>query len=1038
MRLSTFVSENRKAVLSLVVLLCALGAYFASHLPVAIFPQLTVPRIAIAGDAGDIPIQTTLTQLTRPLEAAISTVPGVVRVGSTTTRGSNSLDITFADGTDMQLALQRVQSQIADARASTLPPGANVTAAVLNPSIFPIMGYSLTSPDLNLSALRQLAMYTIRPRLARLPGVAQIRITGGDIPEFLVAVRPAELASRGLALQDVVDALAKANGISSVGQTDQAYQRYEILISGLLQNTEDLRHVVIATRNRVPIRVSDVATVRPSIQKPTILTTGNGKPGVVLNVVKQPEANTLQVAEEIHAALSSLGSALPKEAKIDLFYDQSEIVAQSEASVVESIVVGGVLALLVLLLFLGNLRVAAVVLIQLPLTLVITFSLMSALGQTLNIMTLGALAIAMGMVIDDGIVVVENIYHELEQGKSRRDAVAAGMQAITPALVGSSLTTMVTFLPLTLLSGVTGQFFAPLALVMIATLFVSLLLALMLTPLLASYLLPRNVLAAHAHKPGLGAAIFGFFPRLFDRAAEAFGHILLACLRYKAVVILLTAGTLVGCYFLYPRLQTGFFPEFDEGAFVIDYLLPPGTSLAETDRTAYKIEKLLGETPEVASWSRLTGALSGSGLELTEQSQGDILIRLKSNRSRDTAAIMEEVRAQIEETIPSTQIELLQILQDGIGDMAGAPSPIEVKIYGPDTNTLIDLAQKAGEIITKTPGIVDESDGIVQSGPEMIVRVDGEKAARVGLTTDAVTSAATNALRGTVATTIQQVESSVDVRVRAESNPDLESLPDLSISVPGGGPAVPLRSVASLTLAPGTPQITRENQQQMVSVTARLESRDLGSGVRDVQARLAKGLPLPAGYHIEYGGLYASQQQSFNQLASVLLVAILLVATMLLLQLRSFRQAFALLLAAILSLSGVLLGLYITQTPLNISSFTGAIMVIGIVTEDGIVFFDVVNHLRRLHPEKSLIDIVLESRRLRLRPILMTILAAILALFPLALGIGAGAAMQKPLAIAVIGGLAASTVFTLIVAPVLFIALERSAAGKHAEEASAM
>ena len=1034
MTLSSFVSENRKAVVSLVVLLCAMGAYFAAHLPVAIFPQLTVPRIAIAGEAGDIPIQTTLVQLTRPLEAAVSTVPGVVRVGSTTTRGSNSLDVTFADGTDMQIALQRVQSQIAEARAS-LPPGATVTAAALSPSVFPIMGYSLTSPDLDLAALRQLALYTIRPRLARLPGVAQIRVTGGDMPEFLVAVRPAELASRGLSLQDVVDALAKANGISSVGQTDQSYQRYEILISGLLRNADDMLHVVITTRNRVPILLSDVADVRNSVQKRTILTTGNGKPGVILNVIKQPEANTLQVADEVHAALNSLGSALPKDAKIDLFYDQSEIVAQSEGSVVESIIVGGVLALLVLMLFLGNLRVAAVVLVQLPLTLIITFSLMRALGQTLNIMTLGALAIAMGMVIDDGIVVVENIYHELEQGKSRADAVAAGMRAITPALVGSSLTTMVTFLPLTILSGVTGQFFAPLALVMIATLLVSLLLALMLTPLLAGYLLPLRVGAKHEHKPGLADAIFGFFPRLFDRVADAFGHILLACLRHKAIVILFTLGTLVGCYLLYPRLQTGFFPEFDEGAFVIDYHLPPGTSLAETDRAVSKVEALLAKTPEVAAWSRLTGALSGSGLELTEQNQGDILVRLKTTRDRDSAAIMEEVRSQLEETVPPVEVELIQILQDGIGDMAGAPSPIQVKIYGPDTATLVDLAHKAGVIVTKTPGVVDENDGIVESGPEMMVRVDGVKAARAGLTTEAVTLAATDALRGTVATTIQQTESSVDVRVRAENGPDLETLPDLPISVPGGGPAVPLRSVARLVLAPGTPQITRENQQQVVAITARLENRDLGSGVRDVQARIGKGLPLPPGYHIEYGGLFASQQQSFGQLTSVLLVAILLVATMLLLQLRSFRQAFALLLAAILSLSGVLLGLFLTKTPLNISSFTGAIMVIGIVTEDGIVFFDVVNHLRRLHPEKSLIDIVLESRRLRLRPILMTILAAILALFPLALGIGAGAAMQKPLAIAVIGGLAASTVFTLIVAPVVFIALERSAAGKHAETA---
>lgn len=1032
MRLADFVRGNQKAVIALVVLLCVLGAYFALHLPVAIFPQLTVPRIAIAADAGDIPIEATLAQVTRPLESAVSTVSGVTKVGSTTTRGSDSLDVTFADGTDMQTALQKVQSQISDIRSS-LPVGTNVTAAVLNPSIFPIMGYSLTAKagdgteSIDGAALRRLALYTIRPRLVRLPGVAQIRVTGGDVPEFLVSVRPEELAARGLTIQDVADALAKTNGIAAVGQTDRSYQRYQILVSGVLRSADDIRHVVIAAKNRVPILISDVATVGDSLQPRTILATGDGRAGVLLNVIKQPDANTLQVADAVHAALNALTPSLPKSVKVSRFYDQSEIVAQSESSVVESILIGGALALVILILFLGNLRVALVVLIQLPLTLVMTFSLMHVLGQTLNIMTLGALAIAMGMVIDDGIVVVENIYHELEQGNSRFEAVAKGMKAITPALVGSSLTTMVTFLPLTFLGGVTGQFFAPLALVMIATLLVSLLLALLLTPLLASYLLPKQA-APHgpSRSAGFAASVAGFFPRIFDRIAAAFGHILLACLRFKVIVLLLTAAALAGSAVLYGRLQTGFFPEFDEGAFVLDYRMPAGTSLAETDRVASQIEQKIEGLPEAAAWSRLTGALSGSGLELTEQNQGDILVRLKPNRDRGTSEVMDDLRKQVESAYPQCEIDLLQILQDGIGDIAGSPSPIEVKIYGPDLAILSDLAHKTGKIVTDTPGVVDENDGVIESGPEILVRVSPEEATRAGLTTDTITAAATAALRGVVATTIQQGESSVDVRVRAAdaSSRGIETLPDIPIAAPGGA-TVPLRSVASLTVAPGTPLITRENQQQMVAVTARLEGRDLGSGVRDVHDRLSKQLPLPPGYRVEYGGLYASQQQSFAQLGSLLIVAIVLVSTMLLLLLRSFRQAFALLLAAVLSLSGVLLALYLTGTPLNLSSFTGAVMIIGIVTEDGIVFFDVVNHLRKRHPEQSLVDIVLESRRLRLRPILMTILAAILALLPLALGIGAGAAMQKPLAIAVIGGLTASTLFTLIVAPVLFISMER-------------
>jgi CzcA family heavy metal efflux pump len=1030
MKLSRLVWNNRKAVATLLFILCLLGGYFSVHLPVAIFPQLTVPRIVIAGEAGDIPIETTVTQVTRPLEAAVSTVPGVTRVASTTSRGSNGLDVTFGSGTDMQLALQRVQGKISEIRP-TLPAQANITAAIINPSIFPIMGYSLSSNQHNLAELRRIAIYTLRPRLARLPGVAQIRVTGGDVPEFVVSVRPAALAARGLSLGDVQDAVAKANNIASVGQFDRSYERYEIFVSGLLRDENDLRSVTVAAKNGVPVLLSDVATVSRGVQQRQILATGNGHPAVILNVIKQPEANTVQVADEVHSALAELDKTLPKGITTSLFYDQSQIVQESESSVVESIAIGGALALVVLMLFLGNLRAATIVLILLPLTLLITFGLMKALGQTLNIMTLGALAVALGLVIDDGIVVVENMVHELEEGRSRPAAIASGLAAITPAMIGSSLTTMMAFLPLTFLGGVTGQFFAPLALVMIATLFVSLVLALVLTPLLANFLLPLRAPQSGEASTRLQRAL-AFFPSLFERLALRYRRAFEWCLRRPLAVMLALVPVVFGSYTLFNHLQTGFFPEFDEGAFVIDYIMPAGTSLSETDRTCRQVEGLLAKTPEVASWSRLTGARSGSGLELAEQNQGDILVRLKGARTRASDEVMADLRGQIESSQPKLQVDLIQILQDGIGDIAGSPSPVEVKIFGGDTATLTKIAQEAGAIISKTPDVVDENDGVVESGPEMVVRVDGARAARYGLSTQAVTSAAEAALRGTVATTVQQGEEGIDVRVRGAttSSASPQTLPDVPIAAPAlasasaglpNGGTVPLRSVATLQLAPGTPLITREDQQQMVAVTARLEGVDLGTGVRDVQARLAKGLHLPPGYRIEYGGLYASQQESFAQLGTVLGLAFLLVTTLLVIQFRSFRQSLALFFAAILSLFGVLLGLFVTRTPLNISSFTGAIMIVGVVTENGIVLFDFFNQLREREPNRPLIELMAQAGQMRLRPILMTTLGAILALFPLALGLGAGAAMQKPLAIAVIGGLSVSTLFTLVVAPVLYV-----------------
>ena len=1037
MNLTRLVWHHRKAILTLVLISCLLGGYFSAHLPVAIFPQLTVPRIVIAGEAGDIPIETTVTQVTRPLEAAVSTVPGVTRVASTTSRGSNGLDVTFSSGTDMQLALQRVQGKISEVR-SNLPAGANITAEIINPSIFPIMGYSLSSTHLSLVELRRLAIYTIRPRLARLPGVAQIRVTGGDTPEFLLSVRPAALSAHGLTLQDVQNAVAKANNISSVGQFDYSYQKYEIFVTGLLRDENDLRNVTIATKGNVPILVSDIADVTRTISQPTILASGNGRPSVVLNVIKQPEANTIQVAQEVRDTLRELSKTFPRGVSTSLFYDQSQIVQESESSVVESILIGGVLALVVLMLFLGNGRAATIVLLLLPLTLLITFSLMKLLGETLNIMTLGALAVALGLVIDDGIVVVENMFHELESGRSRSAAIVAGLRAITPAMVGSSLTTMAAFLPLTFLGGVTGQFFAPLALVMVATLFISLILALLLTPILADYLLPLHAPqheTSSTRSSGL-QRFFRFFPSLFDRVATIYGHILGWSLRHPLIIFLLLIPISLGSYGLFTHLQTGFFPEFDEGAFVIDYKMPAGTSLTETDRVCRQIEALLGKTPEVAAWSRLTGGKSGSGLELTEQNEGDVLVRLKDQRTRPSDEVMSDVRGQIESTQPKLQVDLIQILQDGIGDIAGSPSPVEVKIFGDDTAVLTKIAGQANDIISKVPGVVDASDGVIESGPTMAVRVDGVRASRYGLTAEDVTNAAQAALRGTVATTLQQGEEGIDVRVRAANgardiNP--QSLPDVPIAAPAlqnassstrNSGTVPLRSLATLELQPGTPLITRENQQQMVAVTARLEGRDLGSGVRDVQAQLSQKLKLPPGYRIEYGGLYASQQESFAQLGTVLILAFLLVTTLLVVQFRSFRQSLALFFAAILSLFGVLLGLFVTKTPLNISSFTGAIMIVGVVTENGIVFFDFFNQSREREPNRPLIELMAYAGQMRLRPILMTTIGAILALLPLGLGLGAGAAMQKPLAVAVIGGLSVSTLFTLIVAPVLYVASE--------------
>lgn len=1003
-----WLSHHIRAVLLLVGGLCLLGVYLVSKLPVAIFPDLTVPRIIIAAEGGDAPAQNILVSVTKPLEEGFSSIPGLKLVQSQTTRGSAGFTLTFEDGTDMAVALPLVRARIEEVR-SVLPPGMTVTAERLNPTVFPILDFSLTSDKRSLADLREIALYTLRPRIARVPGVARVLVNGGEMREFQVVVTPDRLAARAISISQLDDALAKTNTVSAVGSYDDRYVRHLVIVSGSLTDVDSIRRVVVGVRNRVPVTVGDVADVREGIERKTVIATGSGKEAVLLNIIRSPQGNTVQVADDVRAEINSLRSTLPSDVTLVPFYDQSEIVHESESSVVESIAVGGMLALIVVALFLKNLRAAFVTLVILPLTLLITFASLHLLKMSLNIMTLGAIAIALGLVIDDAIVVVEHIYLGLEEGHSRFHAVLHGLRDITPAMVGSSLATIVTFAPLMLLPGVTGGFFAPLALTLIAVLVISLLLSISVVPIMARYIFPTSL-----EERG---------PKRHGMLVRTYGRIIGWSLAHRAIPLLLVVPVLFGIWFVYGGLETGFMPEFDEGAFVLDYRMPAGTSLPETDRIMRQVEGILAHEDGVQSWSRLTGALSGSGLEITALNQGDMVVRLRKGKRPAMDDVINDLRQKLSAATPTLQVDMVAILGDLIGDIAGTPQPVDVKIFGPDINRLKEIAGQVGQRVSSIKGVVDENDGITESGPETMVQVDPVNAAEHGLTADMITAATQGALDGDVPTSIKKGDVLEPVRVRYPYQADrtLNSFSQMTVASPTGQ-LIPLNSVASIFVDPGSPELDRENQRLMDSVTARLEGIDLGSAIKQVKSKL-KDLPLPPGYSIEYGGLYQSQQESFAALGVVLATAAAAVFAVMVFVLRSFRIAVSLFFAAVLSLTGVVLALRVTGTPLNISSYTGAIMIVGIVTENGILLFDEFRRRSRTRPDLTPLVLLQESGMARLRPILMTTLAAITALFPLALGIGAGAAMQKPLAIAVIGGLTFSMFFTLLLAPVLYATL---------------
>lgn len=1026
MRFAALLERYARAILFITVAACLLGGWALATLPTAIFPQLNIPRIKILADYGDMPPEQVAVQVTKPLEQALSSVPNTRRLRSTTSRGSAEITADYNWGTDMLQTLNLVNTQLSETRP-TLPPATVLRTQLMRPTVFPILGFSLTSTQADQSRLYEYAYYTLRPELSKIPGVSEVRIVGGHVRELWVSLDPARMQAHGVTVTQVEDAIRGSNSVAAVGQYNEAYRRFQVLSRNEIGTAADLERVVVAAKSGAATTLTDVGAVTRGFTPQNVAVTADGDDAVLVNVLRQPDGNTVNISREVSATLARLHGSLPAATKVRFFYDQSDLVKESTDSVAEAILIGGALAAVVLMLFLGNLRSSAVVLSIIPASILITFALLGLFRQTINIMTMGALAVALGLVVDDAIVVVENIYRHLQDGYTPQVAVGRALREIGAAMGVSSLSTIVTFVPLALLSGVTGQFFGPLAITIVIALSVSLVLAVFVAPVLgARWLRPR---ARHAAEEGTldpdAMTVEEPQGRLLRGLSHFYGRVLGLALRRKAAFFALVAVGLVGVGLLSTHLESGFMPEMDEGGFVLDYKMPPGTSLAETDRMCRQIEKILTATPEVQAYSRRTGA--ALGFHLTYPHDGDFLVRLqpRHHRKHRIDKVMDELRDRIHAEVPGIDIEFAQILQDLIGDLAGTPNPVEVRIYGDDPVKLHELAPVAGKLIEGVRGVVDMTDGVARSGPVIEIRVDKQRAAAVGMTPETVGAAVNAAMMGDVVTTVVEGgERQVGVRVwyGARSETGLAALRDLPIVTPTGS-TVPLTSLAVVNRTEGSTETDRLGQRPVVSITAGISGRDLGSVIRDVQGEMRK-LSLPPGYAVEYGGLYESQQESFREMGVVLGVVVIGVFSVLLCYFRSFAEPLALFGAALASMSGVVIALFLTHTPLNIGSITGAVMIIGIVTENGIFLFDYTHQMGR-HFDLPLDELLVRAGQVRLRPKLMTILTAILTLFPLALGIGAGAEMQRPLAIAVIGGLSMSTLFTLVLAPTLYSTLMR-------------
>jgi len=1016
---SFWLSRFTQPIFFFAAILTIAGVYAALQVPISVFPETNFPRVVIGVDNGVMPVEQMEVTITRPIEDAVNSVPGLVTVRSNTSRGSAEVSLFFDWNEDMYQELLLTQAALAKVEPE-LPSTARFTTNRLTFATFPILGYSLTSDTVPQTKLWELATYDLKPPLNRVEGVSTVVVQGGQVPEFHVTPDLALLAANGVTITDLVNAIQASNIVDSPGLYEANHQLILGLVGAQVHDEDGIRQLVIKTTTAgAPVRVADVAAVEASTRPVYTTVTANGKSAVLINIARQPASNTVAVANAVDAQITQLRQKLPAGVKLEPFYDQSQLVRDSISSVRDAIFIGLVLACIILFLFLRDWTSSMIAGLVIPVTVAVTVVVLWAIGQSFNLMTLGGLAAAIGLVIDDAIVVVENIVMHRDSGEPRASAVRKALKEITTPLIGSTITPVVVFLPLISTSGVTGTFFRALAITMTASLLTSLLLALTWTPGLSLVLLRDRKGEEANHREQAAGKVLGGALRIHHRVLD---WALAKPLWLGGVCLLLAIGTYLG----YLKLGSDLLPEMDEGGFILDYIMPAGSSLTETNRVLQHVEQILRSEPEVESTSRRTGLQMGLAA-VTEANSGDFTVKLKSKRSRGIDEIIADVRHELNKTEPELDVEFTQVLQDMINDLSNAPEDIQIKVFSPNEAVLTQVGPRLGSAIDKIKGVVDVKNGIEDtiSGPATNFQVNPSVAARLGFTPTEVSEDATSILDG-LPTSNPLIANSRPYTIRVRLSDDhRKSLDDVENTVfnSSSGHTATLGSLATIQQLPPENEIRRENLQRMVVVTGRLEGTDLGTAMQKVK-QTVQSMHLPSSVRLSYGGQYEEQQKSFHDLLKVLMLALALVFGVLLAEFRNFPAPIAILTSSVLSISGVILALLVTRTTFNVASFMGLIMVIGIVAKNGILLLDADEKYRS--EGVSAAEAMMHAAQRRLRPIVMTAIAAVCGMLPLAFALGAGSQMLQPLAIAVIGGLTVSMVLSLVVTPVVYFLLTKN------------
>ena len=1004
-------------------ILLAAGIFFYIHMQTNLFPEVLFPRVAIIADAGQLPIDRMMLTVTKPLESAVKKVRGVTIVKSSTSRGSVTIDVYFDWGLDTYAQKTQIESRVNEIK-NFLPVGINMSIEAMNQSLFPVYGFTLSSMKHGQVALKDQSYLVLRPIFSRVKGIANVVTRGGRSKEFIIIPDPAKMSSLGISPAEVKSAFANNNFVLSNGNLADFHRLYLSLTDTRVLDVDGLSNLTIRNDGSRLIKLKDFATVDLQEQQEFVVVNANGKNAVQIDLVKQPGVNLIDFAKDAAMKADDARKALPEGYELTPYYDQSAFVGESIHSVIKTIYEGLILAIIVMIIFLKSWRSSLAVLISIPVTLGFTITILYLSGVTINIMSLGAIAASVGLIIDDAIVIIEQIHREHEEFPDKHiyDVVKDAIKALFPAMIGSSLATIVIFFPFRLMTGLAGSFFKELSDTMQVTLICSFLVTWLLLPVLHMMIGHRPHKSNHKHND-LSTNKLSWLTWTFRKPAMALVFIIIL-----AVSACLAAG----------KLETGFLPNLDEGTIVLDYFSPAGTSIYETDRLCRQMEKIVENQPEVETYSRRTGVKMA--FKTTQPNFGDYSIQLRKERNKTTDEVIGELRQKIAADVPVMHISFGQRISDLLGDLMSTPAPVEIKIFGDDYQKLQELDKKATTILEKIQGVADLDDGLITAGPSLEFIPDQDKLNLYNISlTDfqmqltaytsgvplgmnsliAEPSAAQAALTGGIQIgELQDGQQMRKILLRFTNFDDnsLEEIKKQLIFLPSGLTR-PLSFFCSVNILPGEIEEKREDLTSNIILTARLNNRDLGSAMSEIQQKLTAGLDLPKGYYIGYGGAYAEQQQSFKELLLILTLAIVLVFAVLLFIMRDWLLAGLVIFISILGIGGSILALYIANIPLNVSSYTGIIMIVGIIAENAIF---TLNQFRFTLTEIGDVDTSINyAISLRIRPKLMTAIGAILALMPLALGIGLGAQMQQPLAVAVIGGFVAAMPLLLFVFPSL-------------------